>query len=134
MKKEGFDLENFELTGNDKVVVHRQARTLTRTDLNHAVHNLIAEYFGVGKEDMVVQSIKGIDDIRVPVGNCDYNLEIRRAMNRTGRIVGYLDLIIDGEIYRKIWIQVKVAFYKKVGVLNTGTREFQINNQSRKER
>jgi len=116
LKKEGVNPSDFEIASEDKIILHRASKTLTRERLEEIVRGKIREYLGMDQGRMIIQDLKGLEDIKVPIGKTAFKLEIRRKMSRYGRLVGYLDVIVDGELYKKVWIQAKASFYVHAAV------------------
>jgi flagellar basal body P-ring formation protein FlgA len=118
MKKEGIDPENFELECGDHVVVNRICKTLSKEELSIIVRDLLSKYLGIKNNKIHIENLSGIEDITIPEGKIEYKLDIRRNIEKYGRIIGNLDVIVDGEIYQKVWIQAKVSFYRNIAVIN----------------
>ena len=118
LKKEGIDSSNYKLSSNEKITLRRSSKLLPKVELEKELKNRLYQYLGSQRNKMVIEEILGLEDVVIPDGREDYNLEIRRNMSKYGRLVGYLKINVDDEIYKKLWIQVKVAFKIKVGKAN----------------
>ncbi|MBU1626561.1 flagellar basal body P-ring formation chaperone FlgA [bacterium] len=126
LKKEGFDPKNFQISCNEKVVLHRSSKNLTKDQLEKIVKEKLSKYLGLRNDRIVIQDLKGMDDLRVPQGEITYKLEIRGKMSKYGRLVGNLDIIIDGELYKKLWIQARLSLNSKVGKLKRDIKKGEV--------
>jgi flagellar basal body P-ring formation protein FlgA len=117
LKKEGINTKDFELLCDEKIILHRISASLSKDELENIVKEKIGNYIGVQSDKFKIKELKGLEDISIPKGEVTYKLDIRRNMSTNGRIVGNLNILVDAKLYKKIWIQARLAISSKVAKL-----------------
>ena len=109
LRQAGFQTDDMTFQGVQDVQISREAATLSRDTVIHAVETSIREQMPWKNEDVVINNIHFDDDIQLPTGKLTYRMVPNRNEDFLGRTVISLQLFVDGELVKKTWVHADIS-------------------------
>ncbi|MBR9985559.1 MAG: flagellar basal body P-ring formation protein FlgA [Desulfosarcina sp.] len=109
LKQAGVDISSVVFKGPEDVRITRQAATLPTQRIQRAVEMAIRSRMPWKNEDVTISDITLDETIQLPTGRLTYRIEPSRNEDYLGRTILPLQLFVDGDLVRKVWVNATIS-------------------------
>ena len=123
----GIDLSTLVFSGADEIVVQPVQIEIAAQDLLDAATNALQAQLAIEGGDVEIEAPRQMRHVQAPPGRASQDLSARVRGTRTGpnSAVVDVDVLVDGESWKKIPVQFKLVRFQQVlktlGTLRAGT-------------
>ncbi len=114
LRQAGHDMEAIEFSGAVDVRVTRQAAMLPAARVRSDVEAAIRQRMPWPDDQVAIRDIRFDEDMQLPTGRLTYRFAFNRNEDFLGRTIVALNLFIDGEPFRRIWVNAVVSVMAEV--------------------
>ena len=117
LRQAGFETERIIFRGPEDVRVTRTSAQLPVALIREAVERSIRDHMPWPNESVTVKQIEFDESLGVPTGRLSYRIVPGRGEDYLGQTMLALHLFVDGEPYRKIWVNATISVMSDVVVV-----------------
>lgn len=118
LRQAGYATDRILFRGADDVRVTRKAATLPAARIREAVETAIRNRMPWRSEGVTISNIRFDESLPLPTGRLSYCIVPNRNEDYLGQILIALHLFVDGEPFRKIWVNADISVMADVVVVS----------------
>ncbi len=112
LKDEGYNIKEIEFNMPDKINVKTPSQEISEEEINDFINNYVKSKINYEYDKINIEIRSLNSEIIIPASN--YNLIVSRDRNSyTGNYSLPIDIMINDESYKRIYVNLKTSIYKK---------------------
>ena len=116
IEQEGIGLSSVSFSGPETVTVQLAAVAITASDIKEATYAFIKKETSYAPEDIILEFKHVSEEVLIPKGHSSVELRPLNNGPLKGNTLIYLAVMVDGTIYRKLPVSLKIRVFERVVV------------------
>ena len=109
LRQAGHDMASIEFQGAESVRMTRRAKTLPVDRIRRDVEAAIRQRMPWPDDQTIVRDIRFDEALQLPTGRLTYRITPNRNEDYLGRTVLALQLFVDDEPFRRVWVNATIS-------------------------